>query len=280
MPSRILKEGICTSETIDALSAEGERFFYRLLVQCDDFGRLDARPSVLRSRCFPLKLDKTSDELINQWIAELVAAALIFTYSVADKTYLQVTKWHLHQQLRAARSKYPEPTSIPEALKSIDFKRNQLKSIDSLNPNPNRESESDSESEKSKSGAPSRATSENLPEAARIYVENGGKFKTGELPDGTPRKDRAIAFIVENVADTPDSLRLWGRVVYGYCAIWSPKSYTVMVNEYYLRHRVPGESESKIERHVKESSHANSRRNSAPSSGQDEPETVSDRLGL
>lgn len=39
MPNRILKESITTSETLDSLSAEEERLFYRLLVICDDYGR-------------------------------------------------------------------------------------------------------------------------------------------------------------------------------------------------------------------------------------------------
>ena len=38
MPNRVIKESICTSDTLDHLSADEERFFYRLLVQVDDFG--------------------------------------------------------------------------------------------------------------------------------------------------------------------------------------------------------------------------------------------------
>lgn len=44
MGNRILKESICTSENIDALSYFQEVFFYRMIVKCDDFGRVDARP--------------------------------------------------------------------------------------------------------------------------------------------------------------------------------------------------------------------------------------------
>ena len=38
MPSRILKESICTSESLAYLSAEAEVLFYRLIVKADDFG--------------------------------------------------------------------------------------------------------------------------------------------------------------------------------------------------------------------------------------------------
>ena len=55
MPNRILKESICTSDEIETLSAFQETFFYRLIVNCDDYGRMDARPKILASKLFPLK---------------------------------------------------------------------------------------------------------------------------------------------------------------------------------------------------------------------------------
>ena len=38
MPSRIIKETIIISESLTAISAEAERFFWRLVVKADDFG--------------------------------------------------------------------------------------------------------------------------------------------------------------------------------------------------------------------------------------------------
>ena len=55
MPNRILKESICTSDQIDALTWFDEVVWYRLIVNCDDYGRMDGRPAVLKSRLFPLK---------------------------------------------------------------------------------------------------------------------------------------------------------------------------------------------------------------------------------
>lgn len=43
MPNRMIKESICTSETLAQLTPEEERLFYRLLVNADDFGRFDGR---------------------------------------------------------------------------------------------------------------------------------------------------------------------------------------------------------------------------------------------
>lgn len=80
-----------------------------------------------------------------------------------------------------------------------------------------------------------------LPVQAQTYLDNGGAFPTGTLTDGTTKRARAIQFITEHVTDDPVSLHLWGRVVAGYAMQWSAKSYTVMVNDYYLAGRVPGE---------------------------------------
>jgi len=130
MPNRILKETICTSETIEKLSPEVEVFFYRLLVQCDDYGRMDARPAIIRSRCYPLRLDQVSENHIIQWLKALIEAELIQIYTIDNKQYLQVTTWEKHQQVRAKRSKYPGPDSICNQLISDD-------SICPRNPNPN-----------------------------------------------------------------------------------------------------------------------------------------------
>lgn len=111
MPNRILKESICTSETIDGLSAEAEVLWYRLLVQCDDFGRYDARPCVIRARCFPLRLDRVSDQDVMSWMQELVRAGLLWIYTAEGREWVQITTWRKHQQVRATKSKYPDPPS-------------------------------------------------------------------------------------------------------------------------------------------------------------------------
>ena len=109
MPNRMLKESICTSCEIDRLSLEGERFFYRLIVQVDDFGRTDARLPILRSKCFPLKVDQVKDKDIEKWLKELVNIGLVCIYCVDNKPYLYFVNWDKHQQKRAKHSKYPAP---------------------------------------------------------------------------------------------------------------------------------------------------------------------------
>lgn len=83
-----------------------------------------------------------------------------------------------------------------------------------------------------------------LPRAVQTYIDAGGKFQSGTLADGTSKKLNAQRVIEETVKDDDQSLDLWRRVVSAYCAQWSSKSYTVMLNEYYLQNRIPGQSKN------------------------------------
>lgn len=105
MPNRILKESICTSDNMDMLDWFSEVFFYRLIVNCDDFGRMDARPAILRARLFPLKDVKTA--MIESAVDALHDAGLIDLYWVKGRPIIQLRTWEQHQQIRAKKSKYP-----------------------------------------------------------------------------------------------------------------------------------------------------------------------------
>lgn len=109
MPNRIIKESICTSGNLNDLSPEEEVFFYRLIVSCDDFGRLDARAPILRAKCFPLKLNAVNDESVTKWLKALQLNKLIRVYLVDRQPYLEMVTWEKHQQVRNHRSKYPAP---------------------------------------------------------------------------------------------------------------------------------------------------------------------------
>jgi hypothetical protein len=109
LPNRFIKESVCTSETLDHLTAEEERLFYRLIVTCDDYGRFDARPEIVRSRCFPWKVDKLKIYVVGDWISRLAVVELITLYENYGKPYLQFNTWTEHQQIRATKSKYPGP---------------------------------------------------------------------------------------------------------------------------------------------------------------------------
>lgn len=107
MPSRIVREGILTSERINALSPNAELFYRRLMSVVDDFGRFSANPTLLRASCYPLKLDSVKEDSISKHLAECVGARLIVLYTVAGKAFLELQDFR--QQVRAKESKYPSP---------------------------------------------------------------------------------------------------------------------------------------------------------------------------
>lgn len=110
MPNRIIKESVCVSDSIDSLSWFEEVLFYRLIVNCDDYGRFDGRAAVIKSRLFPLK-DSVTVKAVSDAINKLASAELVTLYVFEGKPYLYLPTWDKHQQVRARRSKYPEPSS-------------------------------------------------------------------------------------------------------------------------------------------------------------------------
>lgn len=107
MPSRIIREGILTSDRIDSLGANEELFYRRLMSVVDDFGRFDARPQMLRVSCYPLRVDRVREADISRWLATCQTAGLIALYAVNGKPYLEMQDFR--QQVRAKESKYPSP---------------------------------------------------------------------------------------------------------------------------------------------------------------------------
>lgn len=114
MPNRILREGIITSERVASLDWAAEVFYRRLHSVVDDFGRYYANPSLLRAACYPLQLDKVSDSDIGKWLACAQKAALVRVYPAKDgKRYIELLDFR--QQVRATKSRFPDPLSECEA---------------------------------------------------------------------------------------------------------------------------------------------------------------------
>ncbi len=150
MPNRIIKESVCVSDSIDSLSWFEEVLFYRLIVNCDDYGRFDGRAAVIKSRLFPLK-DSVTVKAVSDAINKLASAELVTLYVFEGKPYLYLPTWDKHQQVRARRSKYPEPSSD---LISSDIICNQMISDVPVIQSENKsESENESESKSAREDA-------------------------------------------------------------------------------------------------------------------------------
>lgn len=105
MPSRIIREGITTSESLAMVSFEAECLFYRLMVVADDFGAFDGRPVIVRAKCLPLR-DSTVAQ-VGEWLRELSEHSLIVRYESEGRPYLAIPKFR--QRTRANSAKYPLP---------------------------------------------------------------------------------------------------------------------------------------------------------------------------
>ena len=141
MPNRILKESICTSDTIDQLNWFEEALYYRLIVSCDDFGRFDGRCAIIKNRLFPLK-ESVTMKSVESALNRLATVGLVALYEVDGRPYLQLPTWGSHQRIRNQKSKYPVPTDgnplpIDSNLPSV---APVIQSESKSNPNPEAES--------------------------------------------------------------------------------------------------------------------------------------------
>lgn len=128
MPDRIIRESICISDTLNQLSDFEERFWHRLIVNCDDYGRFDARPAILKGRLFPLSDGRTLKDMSNA-LKKLASVGLVDLYEVDGRPFLCVVTWEKYQRIRAKRSKFPGPPAR-EHMTSNDDKcpRNPIQS--------------------------------------------------------------------------------------------------------------------------------------------------------
>lgn len=116
MPNRIVREGILDSERVNKLSWPAEVFYRRLMSVVDDFGRFDGRAELLRSKLFPLRIDKVSVADVDKWLTECVGAGLVSLYSVNHKPYLELLDFG--QSIRIMKSKFPPPEIICTQMKA------------------------------------------------------------------------------------------------------------------------------------------------------------------
>lgn len=111
MATRILRDGILSSERVNGLSLEGELFFRRLMSVVDDYGRYPALPALLRAGCFPLRLDAVTEADVLGWLGECEALGLLSLYAVGAKRFLEVCNFGQRMQSAA---RYPGRNGVTE----------------------------------------------------------------------------------------------------------------------------------------------------------------------
>lgn len=115
MPSRIIHDKCRKSRTLNALSAEAERLFWRLTTAADDYGRFDADPRVLLGECFPYKIEIFKSAQVEKWRDELTVMGdpdeepLVRLYSLKGRVYGYFVKWTDYQRDRSKEKNPPKP---------------------------------------------------------------------------------------------------------------------------------------------------------------------------
>ena len=208
MPNRIIKESICTSDSIARLSWFEEVLFYRLIVNCDDFGRFDGRAAIIKNRLFPLKESLTT-KAVSEAVNALVTAGMVALYEFEGKPYLYLPAWNDHQNVRAKRSKFPEPCGNVYTSASI------CKQMNTNAPVIQSESESISISEKEtrsdervKKSAP-RFTAPTVVEVAAYCSERGNGVDAERFCDFYASKGWKIG--KEPMKDWKAAVRTWEK---------------------------------------------------------------------
>lgn len=221
MPNRILKQTICTSPNLNALSMGAENMFYRLIVQADDFGRYHATPSILRGHCYPLRLDGVTDQLIIEWMNELIAADLLFVYE--SGRYLQITNWSKHQSQRATTSKFPEPT--PDASNGKQMQADASKCAQ-MSPYSYSYSGTGTYSGTADAEPPALKTKVSNPSSPKADSAHVALQAFRDVRHCYPVQE-CWPQIIETVGDAPAALKLWSAVLVDWVATgYSPKNIT------------------------------------------------------
>ena len=109
MPTRLIREGILTSEKVNRLDASEEVFYRRLMSVVDDYGRCEAHTALLRASMYPLKLDRVKEATAQRLLASVESAGLVRIYAVGPKKYLEILNFR--QQTRSA-SRHPAPPGL------------------------------------------------------------------------------------------------------------------------------------------------------------------------
>lgn len=177
MPCRYIREEYLTSERVDLLDVKAERFYFRLFLVVDDFGRFEANEKLLKSKVFPLKEDVRATD-ISRWLSACEQAGLIRLYTVSGKRYLSVDRFaQTRANCRSTKSKYPEPPTeekgdIFSLANNLQASANNLQALAADN-----ESENDNENDNEKLSLPNGSESNAHP------CTKGEAFKLTDYPE-------------------------------------------------------------------------------------------------
>jgi len=104
-----------TDPKINKVCRDVRLMFIGLITCANDYGKMRATPSIIRSKIFPE--DDVPLDTIEDWLNQLAALNLIIRYNITGEPYIYVTAWGKHQPLQnPQKDEFPHPPK--EALKN------------------------------------------------------------------------------------------------------------------------------------------------------------------
>jgi hypothetical protein len=105
MPSRVVREGLLSSESVAQLHDATFRLYVSLILTADDFGLVEIGYGPVRESTALLDWNR---ERVAAMLAELTDAGLILPYEVERKQYAAIARWR--STVKSRRPKHPVPT--------------------------------------------------------------------------------------------------------------------------------------------------------------------------
>lgn len=99
---RMVFAKIWESKQIGKISREARLLYVGLITLADDDGRVTGDAAALRSKIF-MRDDDITGHQVKSWIDEVVAAKLVYRYTVDEEDYLVHPNWFRYQNLRRDR---------------------------------------------------------------------------------------------------------------------------------------------------------------------------------
>lgn len=92
MASRVIREGLVTSDKVAAMAPAAQDRFPRYWLAADDFGCFLVQPEVIKGRLYPRRPDMTP-EAVAEDLKEFERVGSLLTWPVGNKTYGWFTGW-------------------------------------------------------------------------------------------------------------------------------------------------------------------------------------------
>lgn len=110
---RMIYAGVVTSDLKRRHPAHLREFYRDLLHCCDDHGRFEASPALLRAVLYATILDRVSERDVQSYLRTLHVAGDIKLYTVGGRGYGKVTKWR-QTGLTKLKAEYPPEEDEPQ----------------------------------------------------------------------------------------------------------------------------------------------------------------------